>query len=102
MRSAASPSLKMTSIGASSRTRPSPWSMASSHALIEVIFSEGLAALRIRLLPIQVPHVARVAALPHHHRDPFDRLMVAAALTEKLAVVTKDRMFTRYGVTVVW
>ena len=71
-------------------------------APIEVIFSEGLAALRIRLLPIQVPHVARVAGLPHHHRDPFDRLMVAAALTEKLAVVTKDRMFTRYGVTVVW
>ena len=71
-------------------------------APIEVIFSEGLAALRIRLLPIQVPHVARVAGLPHHHRDPFDRLMVAAALTEKLAVVTKDRIFTRYGVTVVW
>ena len=71
-------------------------------APLEAIFTEGLAALRIRLLPIQLPHVTAVAALPRHHRDPFDRLLLATALTEKLALVSCDRAFEQYDVTVVW
>ncbi|MFI5244569.1 MAG: type II toxin-antitoxin system VapC family toxin [Gemmatimonadales bacterium] len=66
------------------------------------LFTQGLAALRFHLLPIRLPHVAGVAALPQHHRDPFDRLIVATALAEKLAVVSADRAFKRYGVPVVW
>ncbi len=71
-------------------------------APLESLFSEGLAALRIRLLPIQVQHVARVASLPDHHRDPFDRLLIATAMTEKLTLVSRDRAFARYGVATVW
>lgn len=71
-------------------------------APLESLFSDGLAALRIRLLPIQVQHAARVASLPNHHRDPFDRLLIATAMTEKLTVVTRDRTFARYGVSTVW
>ncbi|HEX7545138.1 MAG TPA: type II toxin-antitoxin system VapC family toxin [Gemmatimonadaceae bacterium] len=66
------------------------------------LFTQGLAALRFHLLAIRLPHVAGVAELPRHHRDPFDRLLVATALAEKLAVVSADRVFKRYGVTVVW
>lgn len=66
------------------------------------LFTQGLAALRMHLLPIRLPHVAGVAGLPHYHRDPFDRLLVATALAEKLAVVSADRAFMRYGVPVVW
>ena len=71
-------------------------------APLHAIFTEGLAALRIRLLPIQLQHVSAVAALPRHHRDPFDRLLLATALAEKLALVSCDRAFEQYDVTVVW
>ena len=66
------------------------------------VFTEGLASLRINLLPIRLSHVASVALLPPHHRDPFDRMLVAAAIAEKLSVVSGDSVFRRYGVTVVW
>jgi len=66
------------------------------------LFTEGLAALRIQLLPIRLHHVAGVAGLPQHHRDPFDRLLVATALAERLTVVSADRTFKRYGVPVLW
>ena len=66
------------------------------------IFSEGLAALRVRLLPIQLQHVVRVASLPRHHRDPFDRLLIATAMTEKLTLVSGDRAFKKYGVVTLW
>jgi PIN domain nuclease of toxin-antitoxin system len=44
---------------------------------------------------------ARAAGLPNHHRDPFDRFIIAAALDRNLPVVTVDRQFAAYGVTVV-
>jgi PIN domain nuclease of toxin-antitoxin system len=88
----------------------SAWELAILESLDRVrlevplgtLFTQGLAALRFHLLPIRLPHVAGVAGLPKHHRDPFDRLIVATALEEKLAVVSADRAFKRYGVSVVW
>ena len=55
-----------------------------------------------RMLAISWTHAARVEDLPWHHRDPFDRVLVAQALTERCPVVTKDRAFRKYGVEVVW
>ena len=63
---------------------------------------EQLAANGFQPLPIDLQHAARVATLPLHHRDPFDRLLVAQALAEELAVVTADPIFARYGVKRVW
>ncbi len=51
---------------------------------------------------MELAHVARVARLPFHHRDPFDRLLAAQALEEGLAVVSADAVFRRYGVRRVW
>jgi PIN domain nuclease of toxin-antitoxin system len=66
-------------------------------------FIEGqLAANAFRLLPIELAHVAHVATLPFHHRDPFDRLLAAQALKEKLAIVSADPVFRRYGVKRIW
>ena len=48
-------------------------------------------------LPIRFSHAARVRTLPWHHRDPFDRLLVAQALDEGLTIVTRDAVFRRYG-----
>ncbi len=53
-------------------------------------------------LAIEHAHAARVAELPHHHADPFDRILIAQALVEGLPVLTVDSLFKDYGVDVVW
>ncbi len=53
-------------------------------------------------LPITIDHVNRLRDLPNHHRDPFDRMLVAQAMSEKLAVVSKDSVIARYPVRVLW
>jgi len=54
------------------------------------------------LLPISMSHTARVVDLPFHHRDPFDRLIIAQSLVEGTPIASSDEMFDRYGVTRVW
>ena len=56
----------------------------------------------LQVLPVEWVHAAAVERLPFHHRDPFDRLLIAQAQIERLPVVTRDRVFRRYGVTVIW
>jgi len=56
----------------------------------------------LRVLSIEWPHAAAVERLPLHHRDPFDRLIVAQAQADRLPVVTKDQVFRKYGVEVIW
>lgn len=52
-------------------------------------------------LAIQPRHAYAAGALPDHHRDPFDRMIIAQAREEGMAIVTRDERFRRYGVTVV-
>ena len=54
------------------------------------------------LLSITPGHIAVVEALPWHHRDPFDRMLIAQALTEGLTIVTRDDAFRRYEVALAW
>ena len=56
----------------------------------------------IVLLGISVHHAIRVATLPWHHRDPFDRLLTAQAIEDGLTVVSRDDAFDAYGVRRVW
>ena len=56
----------------------------------------------IRLLPIRTVHLLSLEALPHHHRDPFDRLMVAQALSEHCTFLSADHTLDAYGVTRLW
>lgn len=53
-----------------------------------------------RLLAIETTHALRVSSLPRHHRDPFDRLLIAQAMVEGLTLVTSDTMLPRYGVPI--
>ena len=53
-------------------------------------------------LPIEFRHVAKVATLTFHHRDPFDRLLIAQAIEEKMHIVSADATFKRYGVKRIW
>lgn len=55
---------------------------------------------RFDKLPITFAHAAAVAALSPHHKDPFDRMLIAQAVVEQLTIVTHDRRFRPYGVGV--
>lgn len=55
-----------------------------------------------QVLPISTAHAIHVATLPHHHRDPFDRMLIAQSLIEGLPVLSNDRAFDVYGVERIW
>jgi len=57
-----------------------------------------LSSNRMQLLPMLLHHVLAVGALPRHHRDPFDRVLIAQAQQEDLTVITADEAFHRYDV----
>jgi PIN domain nuclease of toxin-antitoxin system len=54
------------------------------------------------LLPIELPHIFQMEKLPLHHRDPFDRIIIAQSLAENIPVVTKDSIFGSYGAERIW
>src|SRR5215468_7063079 len=54
------------------------------------------------VLSIEFPHLTRLAGLPRLHRDPFDRMMIAQALTEGIPIATGDPVFAAYGVQIIW
>jgi PIN domain nuclease of toxin-antitoxin system len=56
----------------------------------------------IELLPIEMAHVATVAELPFHHRDPFDRLLIAQAIVEQIPIVGSDSAFELYSIEMLW
>jgi PIN domain nuclease of toxin-antitoxin system len=53
-------------------------------------------------LSLSASHALTLSTLPHHHRDPFDRMLIAQALVDGLTVVTHDRRFEPYPVQVLW
>src|ERR1700676_827736 len=57
---------------------------------------------RIEVLPITLDHVLKTESLPFHHRDPFDRMIMAQGIEEKRLIVTADPLFGRYPVDVIW
>lgn len=65
--------------------------------LDDVIADEGFATL-----PITFAHAQRAGSLPGEHRDPFDRMLIAQALTENLPLATLDPMFEQFGVRRIW
>lgn len=87
----------------------SVWEMAIKSSLGRLTLPAAVAeyvADKVRaglvVLPVEWSHAAAVETLPHHHRDPFDRLIIAQAQTEGLGLVTRDAVFQDYGVRVIW
>ena len=66
------------------------------------LIPQALAAQGIQSLPITHTHALWVSDLPLHHRDPFDRLLIAQAQSEGMAILTADRSFERYSVDLFW
>lgn len=87
----------------------SAWEIAFKHALGKLSLPQPPARyvptrmemLRTSPLPIEHDHALRVAVLPPHHRDPFDRVLVAQAQIENLPILSTDRIFEEYDVTVI-
>lgn len=65
-------------------------------------WEQTLIKQHIILLPIGLRHCRRIQDLPFHHKDPFDRMLIAQALVENLAVIGKDQAFDDYGVKRIW
>jgi PIN domain nuclease of toxin-antitoxin system len=64
--------------------------------------TQAIADLGLTVLPVTVDYADAQAGLPDHHRDPFDRMIIAQALVEAVSVVGHDAVFDAYGVTRVW
>ncbi|MDX2029303.1 MAG: type II toxin-antitoxin system VapC family toxin [Blastocatellia bacterium] len=88
----------------------SSWEMAIKYQLGKLPLPEApetyvpgrMLAQGIEALPIEHAHTLRVAELPAHHHDPFDRLLIAQAQIESLSLLTADPMFRKYKVDLVW
>ena len=66
------------------------------------LIPEQLVLNEIEVLHAELPHLASYIDLPLHHRDPFDRLIIAQAKVENMQVVSKDGEFEKYGVELLW
>ncbi len=88
----------------------SVWEIAIKHqagklqlpSTLDVVLDEILYRSPWAILPVQPQHLFPLALLPMHHRDPFDRLLVAQAQHERLTIVTSDASMARYPVPVLW
>lgn len=84
----------------------SAWEVAIKSALGKLTargtVADAIADYGFAALPISVDHADAVRTLPPHHRDPFDRLLVAQAQIERLTIVTRDPVFAQYDVAVRW
>jgi PIN domain nuclease of toxin-antitoxin system len=84
----------------------SVWEIAIKRSLGKLSVADGWAAALRRLgfepLPVTALHAEAVEQLPWHHRDPFDRLLVAQAIVERRVLVSADRRLLAYGVDVLW
>lgn len=68
----------------------------------ETFVPSRVATLSMVSLPVHLGHALRVALLPHHHRDPFDRLLVAQSQIEGLPLMTADAAIAAYDIEVIW
>ncbi|MCK6562974.1 type II toxin-antitoxin system VapC family toxin [bacterium] len=86
------------------------WEIAIKASLGKIVLKLPFDALMPRqlqendidLLPIALPHLGLVERLPFHHRDPFDRLIIAQSLVENLPLVSIDSQFDKHGVQRLW
>lgn len=69
---------------------------------LDAYVAKWAAAYHLSALPVLFGHAQSVANLPPHHKDPFDRLLIAQAALEGMTVVTSDGKFAPYGVPIIW
>jgi PIN domain nuclease of toxin-antitoxin system len=84
----------------------SAWEIAIKRSLGKLRAPENIAgaieAESFDLLGIDLSHIEALDRLEHHHRDPFDRILIAQALVERATLVSGDAIFERYGTVILW
>jgi PIN domain nuclease of toxin-antitoxin system len=88
----------------------SAWEIATKHAIgklplpesPQTLLERAVAELRALEISITARHALLSASLPNHHRDPFDRLLVAQAILEEATLVTADGLLRPYGAPLLW
>ena len=65
-------------------------------------YRRHLASLQAQFLGLEIDHIEALAGLPLHHRDPFDRMLIAQARSEGLVLVSRDEAFEAYDVDCMW
>jgi PIN domain nuclease of toxin-antitoxin system len=82
------------------------WEIAIKRSSGKLVVSDEylplLLGAGVHALPVTIEHAAAVEGLPWHHRDPFDRMLVAQASIEGAAIVSRDDALRPYGVRLVW
>lgn len=71
-------------------------------APFDKLFPHQLDVNGFTLLPIEIKHTSQIVLLPFHHRDPFDRILIAQAIEEKMSLISIDAAFDAYAVTRIW
>jgi PIN domain nuclease of toxin-antitoxin system len=66
------------------------------------LIPEQLEINAVDILPIELKHLSSVIKLPFHHRDPFDRLIIAQSITEDMPVISGDKAFQMYPIEAIW
>lgn len=69
---------------------------------LESFMTQQLSINQFSILPVTIQHADRVSKLPFHHRDPFDRMLAAQALSEDIPLISIDVAIDAYGVTRIW
>ena len=88
----------------------SPWEMAIKSQSGKLVLPEPvrtlvpkqLSANGIKILPVRLDYISIIETLPTIHRDPFDRIIIATALTKNYAVISSDAVFDQYDVSRIW
>jgi PIN domain nuclease of toxin-antitoxin system len=83
-----------------------PWELGLKRALGKLAMPDGLSSTLLSggmvALPISAVHAELAPTLPPHHRDPFDRMLIAQAIAHGLAIVTPDTAISQYPVRTIW
>lgn len=106
---------KLSAVARDAIADPANAGLISTAALWELVIKASLGKLALpndvetmvssqgfSVLPITFVHLRRFAALPRHHKDPFDLMMIAQALAEGIPIASADRRFAAYDVQIVW
>lgn len=83
------------------------WEIVIKSAIGRLVFPVDRLELEVEengfeLLSLNTKHIMQITSLPMHHRDPFDRLLIAQAQNESLILLSRDEMFASYDVSLVW
>ena len=83
-----------------------PWELVIKTSIGKLVLPDDVETMvtsqGFTVLPITFVHIRRLATLPRHHKDPFDRMIIAQALAEGMPIATADRRYAAYGVQIVW